>query len=76
MRGEQNIKEAITQNLIDGGCNKKQIEEFFKLYDTNEKEKMIELLKKHKEKLLKKLRKDKKEIDDLDYLILDIQNNF
>ena len=28
MRGEQDLKDAIKQNLIDSGCNKKQIEEF------------------------------------------------
>ena len=28
MRGEQNLKEAIIQNLKDAGCNKKMIEEF------------------------------------------------
>ena len=75
MRGEQDLKEAIKQNLIDSGCNKKQIEKFFKLYEQRQKDEII-MLKEHKESLLKKLRLDKKEIDDLDYLILDIQNNF
>lgn len=76
MRGEQDIREAIMQNLKDAGCTKKQAEEFFKLYDLGEKEKIVELLKNHKECLLKKLRSNKKEIDDLDYLILDIKNNY
>ena len=76
MRGEQDLKEAIEQNLIDSGCNKKQIEKFFKLYEQRQKDEIIMMLKEHKESLLKKLRLDKKEIDDLDYLILDIQNNF
>ena len=76
MRGEQDLKEAIEQNLIDSGCNKKQIEKFFKLYEQRQKDEMITMLKEHKVSLLKKLRLDKKEIDDLDYLILDLQNNF
>lgn len=76
MRGEQDLKEAIEQNLIDSGCNKKQIEKFFKLYEQRQKDEIITMLKEHKESLLKKLRLDKKEIDDLDYLILDLQNNF
>jgi len=76
MRGEQDLKEAIEQNLIDSGCNKKQIEMFFKFYEQRQKDEMITMLKEHKESLLKKLRLDKKEIDDLDYLILDLQNNF
>lgn len=76
MRGEQDLKDAIKQNLIDSGCNKKQIEKFFELYEQRQKDEIITMLKEHKENLLKKLRLDKKEIDDLDYLILDIQNNF
>ena len=76
MRGEQDLKEAIEQNLIDSGCNKKQIEKFFKLYEQRQKDEIITMLKEHKESLLRKLRLDKKEIDDLDFLILYIQNNF
>ena len=76
MRGEQNLKDAIMQNLIDSGFNKKQINEFFELYENNKKDDMLKMLKSHKSNLLKKLRTDKREIDDLDYLILDIQNNF
>ncbi len=76
MRGEQDLKDAIKQNLIDSGCKKKQIESFFELYEQRQKDEIITMLKEHKENLLKKLRLDKKEIDDLDYLILDIQNNF
>lgn len=76
MRGEQDLKDAIKQNLIDSGCKKKQIESFFELYEQRQKDEIITMLKEHKENLLKKLRLDKKEIDNLDYLILDIQNNF
>ena len=76
MRGEQDLKDAIKQNLIDSGCNKKQIEKLFELSEQRQKDEIITMLKEHKENLLKKLRLDKKEIDDLDYLILDIQNNF
>lgn len=55
---------------------KKQINEFFELYENNKKDDMLKMLKSHKSNLLKKLRNDKREIDDLDYFILDIQNNF
>ena len=55
---------------------KKQINEFFELYENNKKDDMLKMLKYHKSNLLKKLRNDKREIDDLDYFILDIQNNF
>jgi len=76
MRGEQDLTEAINQNLVDSGCSKKQIEDFFILYEKKDKEQILVMLKEHKKSLLKKLRTDKREIDDLDYLILDIQNNF
>ncbi len=76
MRGEQDLIEAIKQNLVDSGCSKKQIEDFFILYEKKDKEQILVMLKEHKKSLLKKLRTDKREIDDLDYLILDIQNNF
>ena len=76
MRGEQNLIEAIKQNLVDSGCSKKQIEDFFILYEKKDKEQILVMLKEHKKSLLKKLRTDKREIDDLDYLILDIKNNF
>ncbi len=76
MRGEQDLKEALEQNLRDSGCNENQIEEFFELYNSNELDKMLILLSNHKKFLLKELHKNQKEIDDLDYLILDLKNNY
>lgn len=76
MRGEQDLKEALEQNLRDSGCNENQIEEFFELYNSNELDKMLILLSNHKKFLVKELHKNQKEIDDLDYLILDLKNNY
>ncbi len=76
MRGEQDLKEALEQNLRDSGCNENQIKEFFELYNSNELDKMLILLSNHKKFLLKELHKNQKEIDDLDYLILDLKNNY
>ena len=45
MRGEQDLKDAIKQNLIDSGCNKKQIEKFFELYEQRQKDEIITMLK-------------------------------
>ena len=75
MRGEQNLKEAIIQNLKDAGCNKKMIEEFLKLFSKNDKNEMLNLLSKYRKDLLEKLHRDEKELDNLDYLIIDLKNN-
>ncbi len=75
MRGQQNLKEALVQNLQDAGCNKKVIEEFLKLFSKNEKNKIFDLLSKHRITLLKTLHKNQREIDNLDYLMLDLKNN-
>lgn len=76
MREEQDLKEALEQNLRDSGCNENQIKEFLELHDSNELDKMLILLNNHKKFLLKELHKNQKEIDDLDYLILDLKNNY
>lgn len=75
MRGEQDIKEALIQNLEDAGCNQNQIKEFLELFSKKEKDKILNLLAKHRAILMKKLHKNQKEVDILDYLILDLKNN-
>lgn len=75
MRGEQNLKESIIQNLKDAGCDKKIVDKFFELFPKKEKREAIELLEEHRKKLLEKLHKNEKELDNLDYLILDLKNN-
>ena len=75
MRGEQNLKEAIIQNLKDAGCTKEIIDEFLKLFSKENKAEMLSLLTKYRKKLLEKIHKNEKELDVLDYLILDLKNN-
>ena len=75
MRGEQDIEEALIQNLEDAGCGKKTISVFLKLYKNNEKDEIENLLLKCRKSLLDSLHKNQKQIDILDYLILDLRNN-
>lgn len=75
MRGEQNLKEAIIQNLKDAGCNKKMIEEVLKLFSKDNKNEMLNILTNHRKDLLEKLHKNEKKLDNLDYLIIDLKNN-
>ena len=75
MRGEQDLKESIIQNLKDAGCDKKVIDEFLKLFSDHNKSEMLNLLTKYRKKLLEKIHKNEKELDNLDYLILDLKNN-
>ena len=49
MRGEQDLKDANKKNLINSGCNKKQIEKFFELSEQKQKDEIITMLKEHKE---------------------------
>lgn len=75
MRGEQDLKESIVQNLKDAGCNKEIIDEFLRLFSKENKSEMLNLLTKYRKKLLEKIHKNEKELDVLDYLILDLKNN-
>ena len=73
MIGEQNRKEALTQNLQDAGCNQKVIDEFFDLLDKKQTDKIFILLSKYRSSLVESLHKNQKEIDILDYLIVDLK---
>lgn len=73
MRGQQNKKEALVQNLQDAGCNEKIIKEFFELLDKKDTEKIMILLEKYRSSILSAIHENQKEIDILDYLIYDIK---
>ena len=75
MRGEQNLKEAIIQNLKDAGCNEKMIQEVINMFSKNKKNEMLNILTNHRKDLLEKLHKNEKELDNLDYLIIDLKSN-
>lgn len=63
------IKNKIIDNLKDAGCEQTFIDEFLKL----EKKEQINLLAKHRSKLLDNLHKYQKQIDCLDYLIFTLK---
>lgn len=73
MIGDQDKKEALIQNLQDAGCNQKIIDEFLDLLDNKQIDKIFILLSKYRSSLLESLHKNQKEIDILDYLIVDLK---
>lgn len=74
MTYKDNQKEKLIENLHDAGCNKQIIDEFFILLEKNQFEKIYELLGKHRKSLLETIHKNQKEIDILDYLIINLKN--
>lgn len=73
MIGNQDRKEVLIQNLQDAGCNQKIIDEFLNLLDKKQIDKIFILLSKYRSSLLESLHKNQKEIDILDYLIVDLK---
>lgn len=73
MIGDQDRKEALIQNLQDAGCNQKIIDEFLDLLDKKQIDKIFILLSRYRSSLLESLHKNQKEIDILDYLIVDLK---
>lgn len=73
MIGDQDRKDALIQNLQDAGCNQKIIDEFLDLLDKNQTDKIFILLSEYRSSLLEALHKNQKEIDILDYLIVDLK---
>ena len=65
--------EKILQNLKDADCDSVLIEQFFNLEKENKISEQIKLLKKHKTKLLDNLHKYQKHIDNLDFLIFNLE---
>lgn len=73
MAGNQNKKEALIQNLQDAGCNQKIIDKFFDFLDKKQFDQIFILLRKYRNTLLNNIHKQQKEIDILDYLIMDLR---
>ncbi len=67
----QNDK-ALMQNLKDSGCSENFIKEFVILKKQGNNNRLIQVLYKHKAKLLANLHDFQKKIDCLDYLIFQI----
>ena len=62
----------ILQNLKDADCSDEFIEEFFKMKEFASTKQLVQLLYKHKLKLLDCLHDSQKKINCLDYLIFRI----
>ncbi len=73
MNEEQDKKEALIQNLQDAGCNQKLIDKFFNLLEQKQFDQIYILLRKYRNTLLDNIHKRQKEIDILDYLIVDLK---
>lgn len=59
----------IIQNLKDAGCGNKQIEEIITLYKKGKKEKIYEILEKHRTNILNKVHRNEEQISCVDYFI-------
>ncbi|MGM9970156.1 MAG: hypothetical protein ACI35S_07150 [Anaeroplasma sp.] len=66
-------KERLQQNLEDAGCNDKIIKEFFKLLEQNDIERILILLAKHRKTILERMHQSQREVDILDYLLVDLE---
>ena len=65
--------EELIQNLQDAGGNSEIVKEFSKLLKEKQMDKIFILLSKYRSSLLESLHQNQKEIDILDYLILDLK---
>lgn len=70
---EKNKKEELIENLKDAGCDLKTIEKFKDLLERGKMEDIYIILRKYRESLLKNIHQKQKEIDILDYLVLDLK---
>lgn len=66
-------EESVIQNLKDAGCNSDIIEDFMKDMRENRKASGLKILAEHRRFLLNSLHESQKKIDNLDYLIYQIQ---
>mgnify|MGYP006077949133 CR=1 FL=1 len=73
MNKDQDRKQALLQNLQDAGCHQKLIDKFFNLLDQKQFDQIFILLRKYRNTLLDNIHKQQKEIDILDYLIMDLK---
>lgn len=75
MRGEQDIHNALRQNLADAGCDNEMCRQCMSLLGREKKQAVMEILALHRKTLLEKLRQNQRQIDVLDYLIEDLKTN-
>lgn len=73
MNKDQDREQTLLQNLQDAGCHQKLIDKFFNLLDQKQFDQIFILLRKYRNTLLDNIHKQQKEIDILDYLIMDLK---
>ena len=66
-------REVVVQNLKDAGVSPDNMEDFLSFFDSDEKEKQLTLLEKHRQQLLNTVHKVEKKIYCLDYLVYQIK---
>lgn len=66
-------KREFIENLQDAGGDTKIVKEFSELLEKKQIDKVFILLSKYRNSLLESLHKNQKEIDILDYLILNLK---
>lgn len=66
-------EESIIQNLKDAGCGSDIIEDFMEDMREDRTSNGIQILREHRRFLLDSLHENQKKIDNLDYLIYQIQ---
>ena len=66
--GKQTYGYTVAGNLKDAGCGAKMTELFLKLEAEGRTQEQLEMLDRHRQKLLDKIHADEKKIDRLDYL--------
>lgn len=70
---DETKKQAINQNLIDSGCSKAFIKDFFSNLEQGKIKETLKLLFQYRVKLLDNLYSSQKKIDCLDYLIFELK---
>lgn len=70
---EDNLIQAVTQNLKDAGCEQRDIERFLEELKHGDRDKQLRLLESHRSCLLGKVHTEERRIDCLDYLVYQIR---
>ena len=68
-------RRAVTQNLVDAGCEEPLIDAFWQLFRSGKEKEIRALLEKHRRYLLDRCHTEQKKIDCLDYLIYQLEQN-
>ena len=71
---EEYTREAITQNLVDAGCDGVLISEFWRLSQQRRSREVLELLSGHRKRLLERCHTEQKKLDCLDYLVYQLEH--